>query len=81
MERTYGGVDGVGNDANEGLGAVSGDGDGNILDDTSVDVEEIISSHSGLSCRELRKQVCQYSDQVSPQPRDEAMRQSRRDEE
>ena len=68
MKGTHGGVDGVGNDANEGLGAVGGDGDGNVLDDTSVDVEEVVSSHSGLSGNELRKQVCQYSDRTSPHP-------------
>lgn len=44
-----GGVDGVGDDEDEGLGGDIGDDLDEALDDTGVDVEEIITGHSWLA--------------------------------
>ena len=44
-----GGVDGVGDDEDEGLGGDIGDDLNEALDDTGVDVEEIITGHSWLA--------------------------------
>jgi hypothetical protein len=46
-----GGVDGVGDDEDEGVGGNIGDDLDEALDDTSVDVEEIITGHSWLALR------------------------------
>lgn len=48
-----GGVDGVGDDEDEGLGGDIGDDLDEALDDTGVDVEEIITGHSWLACMVL----------------------------
>lgn len=45
-----GGVDGVRDDENEGLGGDIGDDLNEALDDTGVDVEEVITGHSWLAC-------------------------------
>lgn len=48
-----GGVDGIGDNQNEGLrGNLSGDLN-EALDDASVDVEQIITGHAGLACSQL----------------------------
>lgn len=45
-----GGVDGVGDDEDEGLGGELGDAGDQVTDDTGVDLEEIITGHSWLAC-------------------------------
>lgn len=42
-------VDGVGDDEDKGLGAVLGDGLGEVAHDTGVDVEEVVAGHSRLA--------------------------------
>jgi hypothetical protein len=44
-----GGVDGVGDDQDESLGAILGDTLNEIADDAGVDLEEIITGHTGLA--------------------------------
>lgn len=45
-----GGVDGVGDDEDECLGAVLGDALDEALDDAGVDLEEIVAGHARLAC-------------------------------
>ncbi len=46
-------VDGVGDDEDEGLGGDLGSDLDEALDDTGVDVEQIVTGHSGLACRRV----------------------------
>jgi hypothetical protein len=46
----YCGVDGVGNDEDVCLGAVLGDALDKALDDTGVDLEQVVTAHTGLAC-------------------------------
>lgn len=46
-----GGVDGVGNDQSEGLGAELGDALDQITDDRGIDLEEVITGHTRLAYR------------------------------
>lgn len=48
-----GGVDGVGDDEDEGLGAELGDALDEVPDDAGVDLEEVITSHTRLACGAL----------------------------
>lgn len=45
-----GGVDGVGDDEDEGLGGHLGNGLNQALDDAGVDVEQVITGHARLAC-------------------------------
>lgn len=47
-------VDGVRDDANESFGAVFSDTLDEVADDSSIDVEKIVTGHSGLSMVTLR---------------------------
>jgi hypothetical protein len=46
----HGAVDGVGDDEDEGLGAVLGDTLDQALYDAGVDLEEIVAGHARLAC-------------------------------
>jgi len=45
----HAGVHRVGDDGHQGLGAVLGNGVGNVLDDAGVYVEQVIAGHAGLA--------------------------------
>lgn len=45
-----GAVDGVGDDENEGFGAVLGDALDEVSDDAGVDLEQIVTGHARLAC-------------------------------
>jgi len=47
-----GAVDGVGNDENEGVGAVLGDTLDEVSDDAGVDLEKVVTGHTRLACCE-----------------------------
>ena len=49
-----GGVDRVGDNEDEGLGAELGDALGEVTDDAGVDLEEVITSHTRLACGVVR---------------------------
>ena len=65
----HGGVDGVGYDVEDGVGAMLGARGDEVANDAGVDVEEIVAGHAGLA-RDPRG----YDDEVAPRQRERELR-------